>query len=149
MTLISFKFIVLRIDLNGHLPMHFCNLFTLNKDIHSHNTRQVSEIHVTPHSTKARANSFIFIGTKLWNLLDSQIINFPTTMSLKDIVKYYCFIIQLFVYKFKLILKFILTQCQLCTLFYLDGAVFFLSYLYYISYYYSLFCPACTIVMQI
>ena len=49
---------------------------SLNKNIPGHTIRQVSQIHVISHSTKARENRFI--GTKLWNLLDSQIINSPT-----------------------------------------------------------------------
>ena len=62
----------------GHLPKRFCNLFTRNMDIHSHNTRQVSDIHIIPHSTKARAYSIRFNGTTLWNLLGSAVINSPT-----------------------------------------------------------------------
>ena len=38
--------------LNGHLLKQFCNWFTLNNEIHSHNIRQVSDIHVIPRSTK-------------------------------------------------------------------------------------------------
>ena len=64
---------------NGHLPLQFRNLITLNKDIHNNNTRQVSDIHEIPHSTsKARANSIGFISNTLWNLFVGQMINSST-----------------------------------------------------------------------
>ena len=64
--------------------MQFHNLFILNKEIHSDNTRQVSDIHDIPYSTKAQANSIRFIGTELWNLLNSEIITSPSINVVKE-----------------------------------------------------------------
>ena len=63
--------------LNGLLPTQFQYLFDLNKNIHSHFTRQNMNIHVLSCRTKTRQYSIKIFGTKLWNSLDKSITASP------------------------------------------------------------------------
>jgi hypothetical protein len=64
--------------LHGLLPIQFQELFSLNSDIHDHNTRQACKLHVISHSVKAREHSIRIYGSKLWNSLDTDITCLPS-----------------------------------------------------------------------
>jgi hypothetical protein len=57
------------------LPHFFQNMFKLNSEIHEHNTRQASKLHISSHHTNLRAFSIHIYGVKLWNTLSDDITN--------------------------------------------------------------------------
>ena len=63
-------------SLNGLLPAAFHDIFTINMEVHDHNTRQKSsDIHIISHRIVARRQSIKIYGTKLWNFLSPSIKN--------------------------------------------------------------------------
>ena len=71
--------------MNGVFPS-FCNLFYINYDIHDHDTRHNSDIHVIVHRIRARNMYIKVYGAKLWNSLHQSIKN-PN--SYRQFEKYY------------------------------------------------------------
>jgi hypothetical protein len=55
--------------LNMTLPVPLLNKYTLNRDIHAHNTRQSNKLHKLSRRTTLVANSFINRGLDYWNAL--------------------------------------------------------------------------------
>ena len=62
---------------NCLLPNVFLNLFTLNSNLHDHNTRQSFKLHVICHRTNSRAYSIQIYGVRLWNMLSKDITDVP------------------------------------------------------------------------
>ena len=65
-------------SMNGLLPISLNNLFHTNYDVHEHDTRQASKIHVVHHRLKVREYSITIYGTKIWNSLDKYITDSPS-----------------------------------------------------------------------
>ena len=57
------------------LPAAFHDIFTINMEVHDHNTRQKSAIHTISHRIVARRQSIKIYGTKLSNSISSSIKN--------------------------------------------------------------------------
>ncbi len=62
-------------SLHNLLPNTFSNYFTLCTQIHHHNTRHSTKLHVFQSRIKIRANSIRISGVNLWNLLNIKIRN--------------------------------------------------------------------------
>ena len=54
---------------NNLLPPQFSTLFTLNKDVHDHNTRHKNNIHQISYHIDVRARNMKVYGPKVWNSL--------------------------------------------------------------------------------
>ena len=65
-------------SLNGFLPNIFNGIFVTNSDMHDHNTRQRTKLHVISHRIKVREFSIKIYGTKQWNSLDKSVIESPS-----------------------------------------------------------------------
>ena len=50
-------------------PAAFHDTFTINIEVHNHNTRKKSHIPIISHRIVARKQSIKVYGTKLWNFL--------------------------------------------------------------------------------
>ena len=50
-----------------NLPSYFNNYFPLNKDIHSHDTRSASKIHIDYKRTSYGKFSLKYRGAQIWN----------------------------------------------------------------------------------
>ena len=74
---------------NDMLPENILNKFILNKEIHTHNTRQKLDIHINPTNTQVAYNSIIFQGPELWSKLSDDIKNSITFLSFKNKLKRY------------------------------------------------------------
>ena len=68
----------------GLLPTAFLKFFRINNDIHDHQTRQSSKLHVVSHRTTCRANSIQIYEVKLWNCLSEDITNAPSISIFKS-----------------------------------------------------------------
>ena len=55
--------------MNNLLPVVFTNCFMINSNIHSHDTRSSSNIHVVGCSLNVRRASIKCHGTSVWNIL--------------------------------------------------------------------------------
>lgn len=55
------------------LPAYFCNMFTVNCNIHMHNTRHRNDFHREFNRTNLMANTIRIAGPLLWNSIDSSI----------------------------------------------------------------------------
>ena len=62
-------------SLNGLLPAAFHDIFMINMEVHDHNTRQKSDIHIISHRIVVRRQSIKVYGTKLWNSLSPSLKN--------------------------------------------------------------------------
>jgi hypothetical protein len=51
----------------GNLPTFFDNYFTLNSEIHKHNTRSTNLIHKKGNRTNYGKFSIKYTGTEIWN----------------------------------------------------------------------------------
>ena len=51
----------------GNIPEHFKTYFKANSQVHSHSTRQSSDVHPPTFLTSRGQFSIRFRGTKLWN----------------------------------------------------------------------------------
>ena len=68
--------------LNNILPKYFNDYFTLNKDIHSHDTRSASNIFIDYKRTNYGKFSLKYRGAQIWN-------NLP--IELKSLITKFCF----------------------------------------------------------
>ena len=50
-------------------PLNFANMFRMNSDVHSHNTRQRDHLHVIQHRTLTREGCIRIFGVKLCNAI--------------------------------------------------------------------------------
>ena len=58
---------------NSALPQPLMNMFILNQQIHSHNTRHQNDPHCTSRRTKQAANSVIHKGPEVWNTFPNKL----------------------------------------------------------------------------
>ena len=65
-------------SLNGLLPNIFNDIFVTNSDMHDHNTRQRTKLHVISHRIKIREFSIQIYDTKQWNSLEKSVIESPS-----------------------------------------------------------------------
>lgn len=61
------------LQLNELLPKAIHKQYKLNREIHSHNTRQNTSLHILTRRTVLAAKSFIFQGPEYWNSLPEEI----------------------------------------------------------------------------
>jgi hypothetical protein len=66
-------------QLNGLLPEPLLNKYRLCRDVHTHNTRQLSQLHIGNKRTVLFSNSFINRGPDYWNGLPEKNRNSATT----------------------------------------------------------------------
>ena len=57
----------------------FNGIYVTNSDIHDHNTRQRTKLHVISHRIKVREFSKKNYGTKHWNSLEKSVIEAPSS----------------------------------------------------------------------
>ena len=60
---------------NGFIPTSISDKFSLNTDVHTHNTRGSSNFHLPKIRTCVSQNSVFFKGPKIWNGLPSCLKN--------------------------------------------------------------------------
>ena len=65
------------------LPSYFNDLFIQNSALHSHNTRQSSDYHISYSRTKTRQLSIAIYGAKIWNSLDQNLKSSVTLQNFK------------------------------------------------------------------
>ena len=58
---------------NNNLPNYFTNYFTLNKEMHGHNTRSASNIYINYRRTNYRKFSLKIRGAQIWNELPKEL----------------------------------------------------------------------------
>ena len=58
---------------NKKLPECVAEMFTKNKDIHSHTTLQANKLHVPFARITCLRNTVRFLGVKTWNLINDNI----------------------------------------------------------------------------
>ncbi len=58
--------------INQLLPEPIINKFTINLNIHTHNTRQASDIHITQRSKQVTHNSIVHRGPEIWSQLNNE-----------------------------------------------------------------------------
>lgn len=73
--------------LNGLLPDYYLSMFTVNSQIHSHNTRISSKIHICSHRLNIKRNTVRVFGPKLWNNLPSSIALSPNIFAFRKTYK--------------------------------------------------------------
>ena len=71
---------------NNDLPINIRNLFTENADIHSYNTRQRANPHISKHRTALYTNSFLHSAPMLWQSIPMHIKTRKTTKSFNKLV---------------------------------------------------------------
>ena len=59
--------------LTYNLPNYFANYFTLNKEMHGHNTRSASNIYINYRSTNYGKFSLKIRGAQIWNELPKEL----------------------------------------------------------------------------
>jgi len=68
---------------NTQLPSCFNDLFIQNSALHSHNTRQSSDYHISYSRPKTRQLSIAIYGAKIWNSLDENLKSSVTLQNIK------------------------------------------------------------------
>ena len=58
---------------SGLLPTIFDNMFKLNQDVHSYNTRQFTQIHVSMATLEIRLRSVRIKGAIIWNYFNTRL----------------------------------------------------------------------------
>lgn len=58
---------------NGNAPHMFKEYFTVNRNVHSHNTRQLNHLHIVKWHLNIRKFSFRVHGAQLWNSIPLNI----------------------------------------------------------------------------
>ena len=71
------------------LPSYFNDLLIQNSALHSHNTRQSSDYHISYSRTKTRQLSISIYGAKIWNSLDQNLKSSVTLQNFKYRYKKY------------------------------------------------------------
>ena len=66
---------------HGELPQPLQNIFSLNSDIHSHNTRNKNAPHITERHSKTICKSFIHAAPQTWYNMPVKIKTLRTTKS--------------------------------------------------------------------
>ena len=77
------------INTSGLLPTNFYNMFKLNQDVHSYNTRQYTQIHISMAILQIRFRSVRIKGAIIWNYFNTRL-KFTTY----SIMNYICILIQ-------------------------------------------------------
>ena len=72
---------------NGLLPNSFNDMFLLNCDVHSYNTRSKNSFHFPYCRTNVRKFSLRFQGPKIFNFLSPEIQNASSTVLVNSKVK--------------------------------------------------------------
>jgi len=74
-----FKFVILTLvhrcyhnQVNDCLPCVIRDMFILNRDVHSHNTRSSSQIHLF-HNTSNCTGPYVLLGSVIWNNLTESL----------------------------------------------------------------------------
>jgi hypothetical protein len=70
-----------------NLPEAFTNYFTLNNDVHQHNTRKKSQFHKSYKRTNYVKHTLSNKGVDIWNGLEKKIKNIRSLQSFKKIIK--------------------------------------------------------------
>ena len=65
------------------IPKSLANMFTKNNTIHSHSTRQATQLHIPFTRTNLAQKTIKFSGPKLWNSLADSIVKLKTLKSFK------------------------------------------------------------------
>ena len=73
----------------GLMPSIFYDIVIQNNTIHSHNTRQASNIHVSVFKSRSSQQTIRFTGTKLWNFMYSILKTNISLSSYKHTLKEY------------------------------------------------------------
>ena len=71
----------------GNLPKALSQIFVKNDQVHNHNTRQASALHIPRVRTTLALNTLAYTGPKLWNSLDSDITHSVSTFVFKRNLK--------------------------------------------------------------
>ena len=77
---------------NNQLPIIFSNLFTLNTEIHSHNTRSLNNLHLPSVDNSCGTRCVQFNASRLWNNLPKKlktIQNYNTFKTVKELFTNY------------------------------------------------------------
>ena len=74
---------------SGLLPTIFGNMFKLNQDVHSYNTRQSTQIHISMATLEIRLRSVRIKGAIIWNYFNTRL-NFTSY----SIINYKCILKQ-------------------------------------------------------
>ena len=74
---------------SGLLPKIFGNMFKLNQDVHSYNTRQSTQIHISMATLEIRLRSIRIKGAIIWNYFNTRL-NFTSY----SIINYKCILKQ-------------------------------------------------------
>ena len=77
------------IHFNSKLPFALQNYFISNSDIHIHNTRFKSDLHIFPVEKNIGAKNIAFAGGRLWNKLPSYLKEIQSVDSFKSKIKIY------------------------------------------------------------
>ena len=76
-------------DGNGMLALVMNELFTVNSNIHEHNTRQGLMLHTDRGHTNIFYRSFNNVGPRIWNALQNKIdVNVPISQFKQNNKKY-------------------------------------------------------------
>ena len=62
---------------SNNLPKYFNNYFTLNKNIHSHDTRSASNVYIDYKRTNYGKFSLKYRGAHIWNNLPNELKSLP------------------------------------------------------------------------
>ena len=74
---------------SGLLPTIVGNMFKLNQDVHSYNTRQSTQIHISMATLEIRLRSVRIKGAIIWNYFNTRL-NFTSY----SIINYKCILKQ-------------------------------------------------------
>ena len=72
---------------NRIVPEIICQMFNVNKSVHSHNTRSCIKYHYPKVSSQSLLNSFRHNGPRIWNNLGNSITLCTTLSSFKVLLK--------------------------------------------------------------
>ena len=78
---------------NGFLPDSFNDMFLLNCDVHSYNTRSKNSIRLPYYRTNVRKFSLRFQRPKIFNSLSPEIQNASSTALFNSKLKSFCFLV--------------------------------------------------------
>ena len=74
---------------NNNLPNYFTNYFTLNKEMHGHNTRSASNIYINYRRTNYGKFSLKIRGAQIWNELPKELRMSQSYNSFKKLTRDY------------------------------------------------------------
>ncbi|XP_041475025.1 uncharacterized protein LOC121423667 [Lytechinus variegatus] len=88
--LITLNTLIFMYSVKNHIfPLKYCNMFSLNLNVHSYATRQKDNFHVPKVRLSSSLNSLALVGIKKWNQLPTSLKDCSTVSCFKKMCRAY------------------------------------------------------------